>query len=679
MAKRRKNGGTIETKVLSDALRDAIGARKVQTAVFLTFRFDPGFFEQEVLPVLFDESLSHVPKIRLLNLEHTLRTVDDVAIYYDRRGLEAGSQSAQLDTRRIPVSRSTGFFHPKNVLLLVEKTEDGEGTTKNGSGAAAPARSLILGTLSANLTRAGWWENVEVAHFEEVAEREECSFRDDLLDLIRRVKRDARQQTEHQGLDAIRSFVLGLSQARQRPSQPLQTRLYRGGERLVDFLKAHTRRQLEGCRLEIISPYFDEQESAGPVEELVDAFDPVETKIALPRGIAGEALCGPVYYERIRELGLVWSSLPDEVMKQSPGAPPRRLHAKVYRFFDPRGRYEALFIGSANLTNAAFTGESNFETGFLLEPEVKRRPDWWLQPDEQEEEVFLPESELDEEDVGRGRNLSVRYDWNRGAASVYWDASSGSPELKLSANGVDLFTIAPLPSREWSPLDDDQAAKLEAVLQSTSFLRVEIEGESPATILVEEEEMTQKPSLMARLTVTEILRYWSLLSSEQRKQFLEARAFDVDDAEAIRWLASKTKSQETETFFDKFAGIYHSFGNLERAVFDALEEGREKEAVGRLFGRSFDSLAHLVGKVIAEEEGDAVNRYVMLLCAMQLLKRLKKEQREFCRSRRGNVVALENDLKRVRKLRSSLTLGKASESRAFIDWFERQFLDRVGA
>ena len=43
-------------EVLGDALADAIAKRRVKTAVFTTFAFDPGFFELHVLPLLFEHS-----------------------------------------------------------------------------------------------------------------------------------------------------------------------------------------------------------------------------------------------------------------------------------------------------------------------------------------------------------------------------------------------------------------------------------------------------------------------------------------------------------------------------------------------------------------------------------------------------------------------------------------------
>jgi hypothetical protein len=103
---------------LSDALAARISGRRLVSAIFLTYKFDPAFFEQEVLPVLFDVPLSHAASIRLVQLEDTPRTLEgEVAVYYDAKGLiSTGNASAKLDVRRIPVLHRTGIFHPKNHL-----------------------------------------------------------------------------------------------------------------------------------------------------------------------------------------------------------------------------------------------------------------------------------------------------------------------------------------------------------------------------------------------------------------------------------------------------------------------------------------------------------------------------------------------------------------------------------
>src|SRR5688572_3125556 len=122
--------------------------------LFLTFQFDPGFFELEVLPALLDVPVSHAEVPRLLQLEAALRDLPyGVTVIYDLAGLCVSDQSPRLDIRRIPARVRTGIFHPKNVLVL---TEDADVAPDGARG-----RRLLVAALSANLTRAGWWENVE--------------------------------------------------------------------------------------------------------------------------------------------------------------------------------------------------------------------------------------------------------------------------------------------------------------------------------------------------------------------------------------------------------------------------------------------------------------------------------------------------------------------------------------
>ncbi len=153
----------IPQRVLSEAVADAIQGRRLLAAVFLTYELDPGFFEQEILPVLLDLPRGPTRALKLAALEDALaRPERHVAVYYDRNGLrESDSGPAHLDIRRIPVALKTGIFHPKLVLALVEATPDPESDEP-------PERALVVVAASANLTRSGWWQNVEVSHVEEI-------------------------------------------------------------------------------------------------------------------------------------------------------------------------------------------------------------------------------------------------------------------------------------------------------------------------------------------------------------------------------------------------------------------------------------------------------------------------------------------------------------------------------
>ena len=130
--------GTMTMHVLSQQIADAIAGRRVRTAAFTTFSFDPGFFELNVLPLLFDRPFAQPDKVRRLQLDDALGSVQSVTVYYDQRALSSDAEPAQLDYRRIDVSRSTGYFHPKLVLLLVDEPE-GESDDAQDDPAGAPS------------------------------------------------------------------------------------------------------------------------------------------------------------------------------------------------------------------------------------------------------------------------------------------------------------------------------------------------------------------------------------------------------------------------------------------------------------------------------------------------------------------------------------------------------------
>jgi hypothetical protein len=671
----------IPREVLSEHFQEWMQGRVLKTAAFLTYCLDPGFFEQEVLPVFLDVPLSHEPAVRLVQLEDAIRErVEHLAVYYDPRGVVPGATCAQLDVRRIPVSWRTGFFHPKNALLLVEDEQPNEETGERDT-------RLLVASMSANLTRQGWWENVEAGHIEEVRQGEKTSLRPDLLNLISRVKAASAPDEDHSALDKIRRFVAKTEQRLKRSAAGvLHPRLYVGvasdserRESVPAFLEGLLRTDLK-LNLEVISPYFDSTADAGPLRKLIETFKPKETRVFLPLGPDGKALCAGPFFDAVRKLpDTYWGKLPADLLKSGPAesAAPRRVHAKVYRFFSESPKYEAIFVGSANLTSAGHSEGGNLETGFLIEPEMKRAPDWWLAVDRTRPTEFLAAAEDEGLTAGIGIWLAIRYSWNDGTARAYWDRTEASPVLSVEA-GLPLFTLGPLPPREWRELSPDQAGGLGKNLRSTSLLTVKTEGQEPATILIQEEGMAQKPSILLNLTVADILRCWASLSPEHKETLL-AQRYEELVASASPLVSKPLGRLEIPSFFDAFAGIFHAFGSIERRIAKALTEGRAKEVEYLLFGKKYDSLPRLLDRVLDEEkEGDPVNRYVLLLCARQVVDGVRNQAGDkFRADHRDHFRALEGRLAHVAEVRHALAFPTPAERDLFLDWFEKRFLPRA--
>ena len=190
--------------------------------------------------------------------------------------------------------------------------------------------------------------------------------------------------------------------------------------------------------------------------------------------------------------------------------------------------------------------------------------------------------------------------------------------------------------------------------------------------------MAQKPSILLNLTVSDILRCWAALTPEQRAILLEERYLEL--AGPVSALVSKPLGRmETASLFDAFAGIFHAFGSLERRVLSALAAGRDREVVYLLFGKKYDSLPRLLERVLDQEkETDPVNRYVLLLCARQVLDRVKKDAPDAFRAEhRQDFQTLDASVARVDTLREGLAFATPEERREFLAWFEPWFLRRA--
>lgn len=655
--------------VLSERIQDALSGRVVTTAVFLTFRFEPDFFEQQILPAVLDVALSHVAALRLVQLEEALRdNIDNIAVYYDRRGLIAGEQSAKLDIRRIPISYGTGYFHPKNLFLLTEAAEADESGSRS--------RGLIVVATSANLTRAGWWENVEVCHIEKMEEGSACGFRNDLLGLIQRVKTASQAAQSHDALDSVAQFVRGLKQREySKAKNVLYPRFYNGRQPVPDFLDEAAGPRLSGLCLEIISPYFDKLEP-GPLRELIDVFKPSEVRVFLPREDEGSAKCSQSLYDAVRALPFTkWGALPSDLLRngKNENTKPRLVHAKVYRFFNPHRRYEALFVGSANLTAAAHGRGGNFESGFLVETEPDKVPDWWLRIESTAPPLCV---DPQEEDLPIAvTHLSIRYNWENDTAYEFWDAAEASGPLSVAAQGVPLFVTGSVPSRQWRRLPSKAAEALKRILQSTSFVTVAEADALGATILVQEDGMAHKPSILFSLTVADILRYWSLFTAEQRAVFLDTHASEIRDAAAELGIDPRPKPGAENSIFATFAGVYHAFGALEQHVLHALDEGRDKEAEYRMLGKKYDSLRSLLDRLLSERStGDPVTLYVTVLTAKQLVRSIDSKYPAFRERYKIPFKELDARISEAGKVRDHFTFGTPDERKLFLEWFEKWFL-----
>lgn len=674
--------GEIPKDVLSAHLAERIAGRRVLAGVFTTMEFDPGFFEQEVLPVVLGQGRHHHPRIRLAQLEDALRHVPyGVSVYYDQDHLQ-GSESPVLDTGRIPVRIRRGVFHPKVVMLLLQGVPEGGRSPED----APPPLSLLVTTLSANLTRSGWWSNVEVAHTEEVAEGSRTRLRKPVTEFLGDLLRvSPTADAAHDPITPIREFLRRTVPAQHRSSgQWLHPHFYEGKGGVVEFLRESAGEALHGLNLEVISPYFDRAARSRPLEELIEEFEPKAVRVFLPRNEAGEALCDARMYRWLQsQPTCCWGRLPAAITRhgQQRDATERFVHAKVYRFFSLKPKREYLFVGSPNLTLAGHSGSNNREAGYLIGGPSDRKLDWWLEPDEKVPSGFRHESESDTSHGCGGTPLRLRFDWRTTQVEASFDEEGVSLPHSIEHAGNELFRVPALESGAWVVLPATAGEALAKVLRTTALLTVVSPSGSRAMLLVQEVGMERRPSLMQDLSPAEIMRYWATLDLEQRAQlteeFGEAALAMMGGSE---WVARHAALPASDSFFDRFAGIYQAFAALERSAREMMDRNETQDVVCRLFGVKQDSLEQLLRRVLREHEegrGDRLIHYITGLCARQTIQEMGRQEEAFFREHKRAVEDVERVLARFDEVKQALLQEGPAEMGAFLEWFEPKFLGRA--
>lgn len=687
----------IPSSVLSEELQRIVRGRRLHAGLFTTFSFDPGFFEQEILPVLFDRSFSHVAKIRSVQLEEELRKVEHLAVYYDRVGLIAGSEPPSLDVDRIPISMPNGYFHPKLVLLLLDEVVED-----------VLERHLVVGILSANLTQSGWWENLECGELLEFPEHGRCSLREDLLHLLKRIRASERSGNEQRALGAIEWFIRYRlhDETFRSVKKVLHPRLYVGRESLGEFIRDRIAPGEGRFNLEIISPYLESSGSPSALIDLIEQIRPKEVRMLLPRARDGAALCTEEYYNAAREhCNVQWGELPSALTRRSNASAERSdarfIHAKIYRLWSRTEKREYVIVGSANMTIAGQSrgASGNLEAALLIDLGEHRSPRFWLDVREDEPVRFDGASLSAEEEGGNAPlPLSIRFDWSNQIVDYFWEEPDAPSSIVLISAGVPICRIDAPDAGEWRPLGEEEGNRFATLMLSSTFLEVRTDDGRSGIVLVQEIGMSRKPSIVATLTVDEILRYWALFSAEQRDTFLNERLQSLMIREGLI-APTSALGERPDSFFDHYAGIFHSFARIEAHLSSAIIAGNMKEAEYILFGGKHDSLSVLIDK-LSETTGtadpdeaptksdDPVYRYIALLTARQMVRRirtngdrLKGEERKrwkaFVAERRSHFTELNKRLKSLDKLRASFRFGDAEERRSFFDWYDASFLQEI--
>jgi len=340
-----------------------------------------------------------------------------------------------------------------------------------------------------------------------------------------------------------------------------------------------------------------------------------------------------------------------------------------------RGGLNITLAGSVNLTSAghSHSNAGNFESAFLYDITTDGFANrWWLEPLEKPPKTF---DEKQSEETDKSQNvpldISFRYNWAEDKLEYRIEGTARGAVTVCESSGICLFEINSLKLENWIDCGKEAAEKIKRLLASTSFLEIH-HRMGKWRVLIREEGMNHRPSLLISLSPEEILMYWSLLSPAQQEYFLAEKLA----GEAILQGLFAGKSNRyiiNDTVFDRFSGVYHAFEQLINHVNNAIASGQENEAESRMFGAKYDSLPVLLEKTISRKDGDDVMNYITFLCARQAKKRVATAYPEFMKAHTRDVKALNRLLDQQTLIRKKIS-SQIEDSAPFLDWYEKMFL-----
>lgn len=684
---------SMELKTISDEFRAQIGEHeRVVAAVFTTYRFEPDFFEQEIIPLMLDQSLefSSDQRIKSIQVRETLSESGlPLEVFYDLDLFrQQGTVSPAMEYLHHGIRGERSAFHAKLILLLVEDAETNEQT-------------LCVGAGSANLTIAGWWENVECQHWEwvssgDVSLRFLNQLREDVAWLAAR--RKCAIDSSNHGLPRISTFLdkckashgaatiswWGLSSlAEQKPS----SKTVRKPSAFVKFLRDEKNKQSPNFKnwdLEIISPYFAESPDFDEHKFFFTHLSVGSIRLYLPINDQDEALCRQDYYERIANTdGVEWATWAPGMRKGLglQGTVNRTTHAKIYHFYN--GKQSWVFIGSVNFTYRAMN--DNQEAGFftqlpvqttLLEP-LKSAPEKWCPEDE------LPGVEVDKDRLAQP-DLILEYDWKLRTLSVALDGDKSGPALEvniLSPEGEIVVANVPV-KKDCNPVECEPEA-IEALLKTSGFMHIsgkrisDSEAFPDFMVMVQQTNWTHKPLNLPNLSPQEIMQIYAGLSQNRRNQIIEL--LKLRQLREMGLLGESAGSAEHEDrgrqFFAEYAELFHAFRNLRKRLNQALGEGRMEVVDYYLSGRGMDSLPTLLESLLDEASKlDRVTVYLALLCLLQIYDQPEYETRYRVKEYRTQCWDKLMELEASGELTLINEDGDPARGARFFAWYREQFL-----
>ncbi|MEZ9518239.1 hypothetical protein AB4155_01810 [Vibrio splendidus] len=657
----------MEKSSITNALASVINDKHIIAAVFTSYTFEPNFFELEVIPELLP---THTPystdeRVKLFQIREILRESGlSIDVFYDAKVFKK-EQSPQMEYLCHGVTTGNRAFHAKNIYLLGED-DDGNQT-------------LLFSSGSNNLTHKGWWENIEVQHWEEVSSGNvKQRFLNRLKSDIAFLESNRHRNINSDAITAIKSFLEDCTYFNRAPTVHYFD-LERTKGNFFQFLKqSEVLNQYKNWKLEIISPFFPDD----PKSKLHQKFYPLGVKsitMLLPQDEEETAFCQKEFFEHINDSDdIEWGQWTED-LQTSLGLNQdvfRKLHAKIFHFYN--GMQSWVFIGSVNFSHMA-TSE-NVESGFFVRlPKIKSM----LEPLQQKAFVKFEPSTIEEGAEGDADSdetlpeFYLTYDWKE---KTLIGRTSKCMKYEIQLHGPNGDVVTKPWQVTYNETHCEPSINLEDALKNSSLMEVSGVNErtnKPFTthrIMIQQTSWTHKPIELPTLTPQQILAIYSGMKPEQRQLVL-------DNAFINRLVLTKASGEITgidddqveNQFFCEYAEIFQAFKILNQRLKVAFANDASEQVDYYLTGAGIDSLPSLIQCVYDKESEnyDGIIAYLLSLSALEIL----NDDDFVCRS---NVEGLINEIeRRIRALKHSddikLDNNSAKDRQRFFDWFETQF------
>ncbi len=662
---------------ISRQLIDLINNRKVIAGIFTTYTFEPDFFELDVIPLLLKSDITYSTdeRVKTFQVREALReSTLELEVFYDlpivRQSIEC---SPSMEYKCHGVNEGNSAFHAKNIYLLVEEDDSSEQT-------------LFVAAGSNNLTRSGWWDSIEVQHWEEIQPSGVDSY---FLDAL---KDDLLYLKSHQGikvkyaLEKIDDFLTNCQIDKSAPTIHYFG-LGNNSRNFIEFLSNSSKSdldQFDDWSCEIVSPFFADNAENTLHDTLLKQLPIRNIILFLPEGQDREALCNIDYYLNIKnESRISWGKWGTSVAKNIGVSDDyyRRLHAKIYRFYNDNSCDESwIFVGSVNFSYKAFY--ENVESGFFVNINDTNSLLEEI-PDNEDIEKFANISDLEpgqeiKAEASPLPELHINYNWIDKTLSGRTSENDQHSIQIQTPEGSAVIDIWNLTEKENNYSGD--ITKLEALLKQGGL--VNITGSNDVTgqqfpqhkILLQQTGWTHKPLDLPSLSPEQILAIYAGMSPERRQLLLVNEKLQSLVNQNLAGEINTTINEQIDVqFFCEYAEIFHAFRNLKKLLLEAIEKEDKQKRDYYLTGTGMDSLPSLIEKATNTKEGscDGVISYLLLLSAKELYLEDEFESQPNVQHMLENIELYISDIKNSNRIQLE---KKGSNARAkFFTWFETQF------